>query len=221
MKKRLFGAVLAAVLVVSQAVTVFAAGSKTAGVSPVGDSAGYYEVTEGTAEAFSYLAGTADDVLDTITAINEGSAGLDSIADMNPGLRSALNGRRMVTEFFNLSAADGGVKTEDGKYIVTLEVTSITSSMTNIQILYYNTATGEWVVITPSDVDYANQTVTFVIDQLPAPICFIADDSESAADNSEGTSPQTGVTSGWTLWMGAAVILAGVSLTAYRRSKNK
>lgn len=212
MKKRLFGMVLAAVLVLSQAVTVFAAGSKEAGVSPAGDSEGYYKVTEGTAAAFSYLEGTAGDVLDKILAVNEGTAGLDSIADN-------LSGKRMITDIFDLSAVNGGVPTDDGKYLVTLEVTSITSSMTGIQILYYNTATGEWVVITPSDVDYANQTVTFIIDQLPAPVCVIADAGTSAEDNAEGTSPQTGVRSGWALWMGAAVILAGVSLTAYKKTK--
>lgn len=212
MKKKLFGMVLAAVLVVSQAVTVFAAGSKAAGVSPAGDSEGCYVVTEGTEDAFLYLEGTADDVLDKILAVNEGTAGLDSIADH-------LSGKRMITDIFDLSAVNGGVPTDDGKYLVTLEVTSITSSMTGMQILYYNTETGEWAVITPSDVDYANQTVTFIIDQLPAPVCLIADAGTSAEDNMEGTSPQTGVRSGWALWLGAAVILACVSLAAYRKSK--
>ena len=125
----------------------------------------------------------------------------------------------MITDIFDLSAVNGGVPTDDGKYLVTLEVTSTTSSMTGMQILYYNTETGEWAVITPSDVDYANQTVTFIIDQLPAPVCLIADAGTSAEDNMEGTSPQTGVRSGWALWLGAAVILACVSLAAYRKSK--
>lgn len=214
MKKKLFGMILAAALVVSQAVTVFAAGSKEAGVSPAGDSQGSYTVTEGSAAAFSYLEGTADDVLTQILAVNEGTADLDS-------LTGRMSGKQMITEIFSLSAVDGGVPTEDGKYLVTLEVTSITSSMTGIQILYYNTVTGEWVIITPSDIDYANQTVTFVIDQLPAPVCVIADTGTAADDSAEGLSPQTGVTSGWTLWMGAAVILAGVSLAAYRKSKNE
>lgn len=212
MKKKFFGMILAAALVVSQAVTVFAAGSKEAGVSPAGDSQGAYTVTEGSAEVFSYIGESADDVLARIQALNDGSAGLDSIA-------AGLSGKRMITDVFDLSPVDGGVLTEDGKYLVTLEVTSITSSMTGIQILYYNTVTGEWVVITPTDIDYANQTVTFVIDQLPAPVCVIADTGTSVEDSVEGTSPQTGVISGWTLWMGAAVILAGVSLAAYRKSK--
>ena len=213
MKKKLFGMILAAVLIAAQAVTVSAAGSKEAGVSPAGGSEGYYEVAAGSAEVFSYLEGTADDALTQIQAVNEGSAGPDS-------LTGGAAGKRMITDIFNLSEVNGGVKTDDGKYLVTLEVTSITSSMTGIQILYYNTVTGEWVIITPSDIDYANQTVTFVIDQLPAPVCVIADTGTSAEDSAEGLSPQTGVVSGWPLWMGAAVILAGVSLAAYRKSRN-
>ena len=111
MKKKLFGMIFAVVLVVSQAVTVFAAGSKEAGVSPAGDSQGAYTVTEGSAAAFSYLEGTADAVLARILAVNEGSAGLDSIA-------AGLSGKRMVTDIFNLSEVNGGVKTADGKYLV-------------------------------------------------------------------------------------------------------
>ena len=91
--------------------------------------------------------------------------------------------------------------------------------MTGIQILYYNTVTGEWEVITPTDIDYANQTVTFVIDQLPAPVCVTADTGTAAEDSGKGLSPQTGVTSGWTMWIGAAVVLAGISLAAYRKLK--
>ena len=47
MKKRIFGTILAAALVVTQAISVFAAGSRTTQVTLVGDSAGYYEVSEG------------------------------------------------------------------------------------------------------------------------------------------------------------------------------
>lgn len=187
MKKKLFGMILTAALIVSQAATVFAAGSKEAGVSPAGDSEGYYVVSEGT-------------------------AGSDEAKDF-------LGGKRMITDIFTLDEVNGGVLTEDGKYLVTLEVTSLTSSMTGVQILYYNTAEGKWMMITPSDIDYANQLITFVIDQLPAQICIIADEGTSVEDSAEGMSPQTGVMSGWGLWTGTAIILAGVSLAAYRKSK--
>ena len=51
MKKKLFGTILAAALIVSQAVTAFAAGeSKEGGMSLVGDSIGWYELREATEE---------------------------------------------------------------------------------------------------------------------------------------------------------------------------
>ena len=91
MKKKLFGMILAAVLIAAQAVTVSAAGSKEAGVSPAGGSEGYYEVAAGSAEVFSYLEGTADDALTQIQAVNEGSAGPDS-------LTGGAAGKRMITD---------------------------------------------------------------------------------------------------------------------------
>lgn len=62
MKKRLLGTLLAAALVVTQAVSVFAAGSKTTQATPSGDSVGKYEMTEGTKENFSEV--TSQEVLD-------------------------------------------------------------------------------------------------------------------------------------------------------------
>ena len=46
MKKKLFGTILAAALVVTQAISVFAVGSKTAEVALAGDSVGKYTVQE-------------------------------------------------------------------------------------------------------------------------------------------------------------------------------
>ena len=68
MKKRLFGTLLAAALVVTQVVSVFAAGSKTTQATPSGESVGKYEITEGTAENFSEVKEQA--VLDKILAVN-------------------------------------------------------------------------------------------------------------------------------------------------------
>lgn len=79
MKKRLLGTLLAAALVVTQAVSVFAAGSKTTQATPSGDSVGKYEMTEGTKENFSEV--TSQEVLDKILAVNEGTATLESIAE--------------------------------------------------------------------------------------------------------------------------------------------
>ena len=84
MKKRFFGTLLAAALVVTQVVSVFAAGSRTTDVTLVGESAGYYEVSEGTAETFSYLHESAPQVEAKILAVNAGKETLQSIAELAP-----------------------------------------------------------------------------------------------------------------------------------------
>ena len=56
MKKRILGTILAAALIVSQAVTAFAAGSRTSDVALSGDSIGSYEVAEAPAEVFADVA---------------------------------------------------------------------------------------------------------------------------------------------------------------------
>lgn len=216
MKKKLFGVIIAAVLAATQVVTAFAADSKTADVSVAGDSVGYYTVAEGSAETFSYLKAN---VLSMILAVNAGTENLQSIADMAPDLADALEGKSMVTPFFNLDEVNGGVKTEDGKYTVTLQIPSMTGAMSNVQVLYYNTAAGAWEIITPSGVDYANKTVTFVVSQLPGPVSIIADVADG--DNAVGTSPKTGVFPGWAVLLGAGVVLALAGVTVYRKSRAK
>lgn len=56
MKKRLFGTLLVAALVVTQVVSVFVAGSKTTQATPSGESAGKYEMIESTTENFAEAA---------------------------------------------------------------------------------------------------------------------------------------------------------------------
>lgn len=216
MKKKLCGVVLAAVLAAAQVVTAFAADSKTADVIVAGDSVGYYTVEEGSAEVFSYLGAEARD---KILAVNDGTASLQSIADLAPDLADDLEGKSMVTPFFDLDEANGGVKTEDGNYLVTLQIPAMTGNMSNVKILYYNAETGAWEVITPSDINLTNKTVTFVVSSLPAPVSIIAD--IAGGDNAVGTSPKTGIFPGWAVLMGAGVVLALAGVTVYRKSRIK
>ena len=75
MKKRLLGkSMLAAVLVVSQAVTAFAAGSSTTDVTTSGESAQWYDIAGTSRENFAYLeeAEGGSEVLELIMDVNEG-----------------------------------------------------------------------------------------------------------------------------------------------------
>lgn len=219
MKKKILGTVLAAALVLTQAVTVFAAGSRTADVAVSGG----FTVAEGTAETFSYISDSS--VVDAILAVNDGSASLDSIAELAPELESELSGKEAVTPFFELSA-DGAEKDADGNYVVTLSVPSLTSAMSDVKLLHYSTERSTWEVITPSNVDVAAQEITAAFADL-SPVAVIAKVDSSAAtgttsgssSTATGTSPQTGVATGWIALLGAAVVLAGVSYTSYRKAR--
>ena len=102
MKKRLFGTFLAAALVLTQAVTVFAAGSRTADVALPGDSASYYEVAEATEEVFTASGVTDDAVLAKIMAVNASTETLQSVAELAPELEADLADKDMLTPFFDL-----------------------------------------------------------------------------------------------------------------------
>lgn len=213
MKKRIFGTVLAAALIVTQAVAAFAAPSKT--ITP---SANGYVVTAASAEAFADVKN--DEIVNDLLAANNGTKTLAEVVEKtNPELKDQLTAKEMVTSFFDLKPEDGTVKNEAGKYVVTLSVPSLTKAMTDVQILHYSTVRNLFELITPTKVDYDNKTITAEFEDL-SPVAVIAKvDASKAADSTVGTSPKTGVPSTWMVFFGAAVVLAGVSAVAYRKER--
>lgn len=224
MKKRFFGTLLAAALVVTQVVSVFAAGSRTTQVTLVGESAGKYEVSEGTAETFSYLHESAPEVEAKILAVNSGEATLQSIAEQAPELAKELEGKSLITKFFDLEPINGGIRTEDGKYKVTLSVPALTEALTNVRLLHYSTERNLWEIVTPTDVNYKNKQITAEFIDL-SPVAVIADVDESRTEGNDttgsGTSPKTGVSSDWGMYMGAAVLLFGTAIVVMRKTKKE
>lgn len=213
MKKRLFGTVFAAALVLTQAVTAFAAGSRTADVVLPGNSASYYEVAEATEEVFAESGVIDEAVLAKIMAVNEGTETLQSISELVPELEETLADKEMITPFFDLSPVNGGIKTDGGKYLVTLSVPTLTEGMTDILLLHYSTERNLWEIVEPTDVDYASQEITAEFEDL-SPVAVIANtDATAAADTAKGISPQTGMSSGWMIWIGAAVVLVAGAVT--------
>lgn len=217
MKKRMYGMVLAAALVVTQAVSAFAAPSRTTDVKPAGDSVGYYETKTGTEETFAYLDETVPEVKKMIMDINKGVTGLESIAEAAPELKEELEGKNLVTGFFDLEPINGGIKTADGKYIVTLSVPELTKSMTNVRLLHYSTDRNVWEIITPNDVNYEQKQITAEFIDL-SPVAVIADIDKSQTEAS-GTSPQTGVSAQWPIYGVLALMLMGISAAFFARNK--
>ena len=199
MKKRILGTLLAAALVVTQAVSVFAAGSKTTQATPAGESVGKYEMIEGTEENFKEVAEKAPEVVEKIVAINEGTATLESIAEQAEQLKEELTGKVLVTKFFDVKPIDGGVKAEDGKYIVTFHVPNLTEALQDVKVLHYSTERAVWEVINPENVDYAKKEITAKFEDL-SPVAIIGKNTgagSSTTDSSASTSPKTGVGSDW------------------------
>lgn len=220
MKKRLFGTLLAAALVVTQVVSVFAAGSKTTQATPAGESVGKYEMTEGTAENFSEVKEQA--VLDEILAVNNGTATLESIAEQAEAIKDELTGKVLVTKFFDLVPINGGVKTEDGKYKVTFTVPNLTEVLQDVKVLHYSTQRAVWEVITPDNVNYSTKEITAQFEDL-SPVAVIGKNTGAgtSTDSTTGTSPKTGVASDWILYAGASVVLLGAAVVVLGRNRKR
>lgn len=220
MKKRFFGTLLAAALVVTQVVNVFAAGSKTTQATPAGESVGKYEMTEGTAENFSEVKEQA--VLDKILAVNNGTATLESIAEQAEAIKDELTGKVLVTKFFDLVPINGGVKTEDGKYKVTFTVPNLTEALQDVKVLHYSTQRAVWEVITPDNVNYSTKEITAQFEDL-SPVAVIGKNTGAgtSTDSTTGTSPKTGVASDWILYAGASVVLLGAAVVVFGRNRKR
>ena len=220
MKKRLFGTLLAAALVVTQVVSVFAAGSKTTQATPAGESVGKYEMTEGTAENFSEVKEQA--VLDKILAVNNGTATLESIAEQAEAIKDELTGKVLVTKFFDLVPINGGVKTEDGKYKVTFTVPNLTEALQDVKVLHYSTQRAVWEVITPDNVNYSTKEIAAQFEVL-SPVAVIGKNTGAgtSTDSTTGTSPKTGVASDWILYAGASVVLLGAAVVVLGRNRKR
>ena len=223
MKKRMLGTLLAAALVVTQAVSVFAAGSKTTQATPAGESAGKYEMIEGTTENFNEVAAKAPEVVEKIEAINEGNATLETVAEQAEQLKEELTGKTLVTKFFDVKPVDGGVKAEDGKYIVTFHVPNLTEALQDVKVLHYSTERAVWEVINPENVDYAKKEITAKFEDL-SPVVIIGKNTgagSSTTDSSASTSPKTGVGSDWGIYVSASVLLLGAAVVVLGRNRRR
>ena len=211
MKKRVFGTLLAAALIVTQAITVFAIGSKGGEMAVTGASAGKYTLAEVSASNLSDAT-----VLAKITDVNSGAATLQSIAELAPQLTDQLAGKSMLTKFYDVSPLDGGVQTADGKYEVSLSVPSLSDSVSDVSVLHYSTDRSTWEVIAPSNVDYTNKVVSATFEDL-SPVAVIA--KVSGTDATVGTSPKTGTTFAWAGLLGAAVVLGVTGTVVYKKTR--
>lgn len=234
MKKKLLGMVMAAALVAVQTVSVFAAPSPTAEVTPVGDSEGKYVLEQYGEEKLEELRAEAPQVAGVIEQINTGVKTFDAISEIvtqdivqeiEEKTQETLENVAMLTKFIDLSTVGEVEKTADGFYDVRLQIPTLTEAMINVQILHYSTERSVWEVITPDEVDYTNKTLRAKFQDL-SPIVVIAkeDPSKAAGDiNAEGvgTAPKTGSASDAAAWGCAAILLGAGAVVALRKGTKR
>ncbi|HIS31716.1 MAG TPA: LPXTG cell wall anchor domain-containing protein [Candidatus Limivivens intestinipullorum] len=229
MKKKLLGSVLAVAVLAVSSLGAFAAGSKTADVTPVGDNSGNYVVTQYEEEKMAELEAEVPDVAELVRQSNDDEITTEdvitrvlemveaSIPEELETFRQELEGKTMLTQFVDLDTVGDVVLNEDGMYETTLSVPTLTEAATNVRILHYSTVRSLWEIVIPSDVNYEDKEITAAFEDL-SPIVVLADVDETA-DVAEGTSPKTGVTSDWGLYMAGAVVLFGAAGAVYSRKR--
>lgn len=229
MKKKLLGSVLAVAVLAVSSLGAFAAGSKTADVTPVGDNSGNYVVTQYEEEKMAELEAEAPDVAELVRQSNDDEITTEdvitrvlemveaSIPEELETFRQELEGKTMLSQFVDLDTTGDVVLNEDGMYETTLSVPTLTEAATNVRILHYSTVRSLWEIVIPSDVNYEDKEITAAFEDL-SPIVVLADVDETA-DVAEGTSPKTGVTSDWGLYMAGAVVLFGAAGVVYSRKR--
>lgn len=229
MKKKLLGSVLAIAVLAVSSLGALAVGSKTADLTPVGDNSGNYVVTQYEEAKMAELEEEAPDVAEIVRQSNDDEITTEdvitrvlemveaSIPEELETFRQELEGKTMLSQFVDLDTIGDVVLNEDGMYETTLSVPTLTEAATNVRILHYSTVRSLWEIVIPSDVNYEDKEITAAFEDL-SPIVVLADVDETA-DVAEGTSPKTGVTSDWGLYMAGAVVLFGAAGAVYSRKR--
>lgn len=210
MKKKLFGFLLAATLIVAQATTAFAAGSKELGTTAA-DATAAIEQSELTQA-------TKDAVKDQIAKAQAGD--LSSIP-VGP------KGDVVSCGVYNATSTN-----------VRLTGISIPKNAVKVGLLHYSIARQTWEYVSANwDGEVLTATLVdlspiVVVAEVKVDRSYNDDDDDvettssgsaaaasTTADGGVATSPKTGVESDWALWIFAAAALAAVSGTALKKSR--
>lgn len=202
MKKKLFGAFLAFVLVLSQSVVLFAAPSGATSVTTNGDT------TITTTTTFTEVS-NADALSILELAVNTNATDAEVVNALNKTGDVKIGTANFVTEFLALSVAK---KNSDGSYHASLEVPGLpaNASVSNVRAIVFSASKNAWEVVTPVSVNGKN--VVFAVADSKLPLAVYVTDA--------ATSPVTGVNSNWALFMGAAVVFFAVSAVVSKKENN-
>ena len=124
-------------------------GASESGTAVIGDT----QVGFATGEAAT--AGLPTQTVEAINAINAGTALTEAVKGVD------LNGYSALTTVQAIVAKDVNTnQPKTGEVAVSLYVPNLIQGLDNVQILFYDNATGLWRLINPTAVDGANKKIT-------------------------------------------------------------
>ena len=124
-------------------------GASASGTAVIGDT----QVGFATGEAAT--AGLPAQTVAAINAINAGNTLADVVKDVD------LNGYSALTSVQAIVAKDVNTnQPKTGEVAVSLYVPNLVQGLNNVQVLFYDNATGLWKLINTANVDVANKKIT-------------------------------------------------------------
>ena len=124
-------------------------GASASGTAVIGDT----QVGFATGEAAT--AGLPAQTVAAINAINAGTALTEAVKDVD------LSGYSALTSVQAIVAKDVNTnQPKTGEVAVSLYVPNLIQGLNNVQVLFYDNATGLWKLINPANVDVANKKIT-------------------------------------------------------------
>lgn len=178
MKKKVFAIMLTAALVATQSISVLANNSTSSDASSRNGSTGTTTSSTQTSDGQSLSSNGAGSKTENVKAefapSASATAGLPSqavtaINSINTGAKlseavgnASLEGYSALTKTSAIvlkDAATGG--TVDKAATVSLYIPNLLTNLQNVKILYFENATGQWKVVEPTSIDFANKTISF------------------------------------------------------------
>lgn len=96
-------------------------------------------------------------------------------------VKKQLKDKELLTKFFDLIPIDGGIKDDDGNYVVTMELPVLTEALEDqgVAILHFSIERELWEIIHPENIDFEEKEITAKFQDL-SPVAFIVDTEEAA-----------------------------------------
>ncbi|MBQ8816896.1 MAG: LPXTG cell wall anchor domain-containing protein [Lachnospiraceae bacterium] len=202
MKKKLFGIMLTLVFVLSQAVVAYAGPSQNTWYTSASPDV--------TVRYYSDFTGMVDDLeaLSIITLLNDTDAtDAEVVNALNKTGDVSIDKANILGIFLNATAT----KQADGWCHFVVDISNLPANTQPSQLrgLHYSVEREVWEVIEPSSIN--GRLVEFKMLDC-SPLTFYL--------TSAATSPATGTSANWTLWIGAAVVMFAVAAVACKRSRS-